>query len=79
MAIVKVGFSVLLSVGTAAAQGVGIGVKGGAPFTDMLQATRTFGSQTFQATTKRFTGGPMLDIRLPFGLGFEFDAVRSDW
>jgi opacity protein-like surface antigen len=73
MAIGKVGFFVLLSIGSAAAQGVGIGVKGGAPFTDMLQATRI--SQTFQATTKRFTVGPMLDIRLPFGLGVEFDAL----
>ena len=69
------GFLFLLTIGAAAAQTVGVGVKGGVPFTDILAGARTLGNQTFQADTKRFTVGPMLDIRLPFGLGVEFDAL----
>jgi opacity protein-like surface antigen len=59
----------------AAAQSVGVGVKGGVPFSDVLESSRTFTLQTFKANTNRFTVGPMLDIRLPFGFGMEFDAL----
>jgi len=62
-------------VSIAAAQGIGVGIKGGVPFSDELESSRTFGGQTFHAKTERFTVGPMLDVRLPFGLGVEFDAL----
>jgi opacity protein-like surface antigen len=65
----------LLFASNAAAQSVGVGVKGGVPLNDVLESSRTFGGQTFKANTNRFTVGPMLDIRLPFGFGVEFDAL----
>jgi opacity protein-like surface antigen len=71
----KFGLGCLLFLSAAAAQNLGLGVKGGVPFTDVLETSRSFGSQTFQAKTNRYTVGPTLEIRLPFGLSVEFDAL----
>jgi hypothetical protein len=65
----RLGFLSLLSLSIAAAQSVGVGVKGGIPFGDM------FTLEPFRSRTQRFTVGPMLDVRLPLGFGIEFDAL----
>ena len=65
----KFGFLFLLCISTAAAQSVGVGVKGGIPFGDV------FTLEPFRPHTQRFTVGPMLDVRLPLGFGIEFDAL----
>ena len=54
---------------------MGLGVKGGVPFNDVFHARGFIGGEPFRASTQRFTVGPMLDVRLPFGLGIEFDAL----
>ncbi len=66
---------ILFSLSTAAAQSVGIGVKGGVPSGDAFKATGFIGGEPFGANTQRFTVGPMFEVRLPFGLGIEFDAL----
>src|SRR5438128_584707 len=63
----------VLSVSIAVAQSVGVGVKGGIPFGDVFTLGDVFAA--FNSHTQRFTVGPMLDVRLPFGFGIEFDAL----
>lgn len=50
------------------------GVKAGVPLTDFFDTVRSpnFG---FNSQTKRYVVGPMVELRLPGGLGFEFDAL----
>ncbi len=53
-------------------QAIGIGVKAGVPLTDVLKP----GAITqAKVDTARLTIGPVLDIRLPFGLGLETGAL----
>jgi opacity protein-like surface antigen len=71
----------LLAAGPVFAAGpLGIGVKGGVPFTDFTNAVSS-GSFNYTASTQRYIVGPMLELRLPFGLGVEFDALyrRFHW
>ena len=65
----------LLPISIAAAQSVGAGVKGGVPFGSVFTATGYIGGEPFRSNKQRFTVGPMLEIRLPMGLGVEFDAL----
>jgi hypothetical protein len=51
-----------------------LGVKGGVPLTDFLNATNSGGSGYF-TTTNRYIVGPEAELRLPFGFGVEFDAL----
>jgi len=64
----------LLSAAAALAQPFSFGVKGGLPLTDFLDAAR---SQNFTATstTNRYIAGATAELRLPFGLGVEVDAL----
>jgi hypothetical protein len=50
------------------------GVKAGVPLTDFTNAvsTQNFAINTF---TNRYIIGPTMELRLPFGLGVEFDAL----
>jgi hypothetical protein len=50
------------------------GVKAGVPLTDFLEVARSpnFG---FNTNTKRYIVGPTVELRLPFGLGVEVDAL----
>jgi len=57
----------------AAAQPIGLGLKVGAPFTDAVHLASGTGNLVDTAT--RFTIGPMLDIRLPFGVGIDADFL----
>lgn len=63
---------------------VSIGVKGGIPFSDASGVRPDSGcsvvgcgSFNFSSETKRYTLGPTVELRLPFGLAFEADALYS--
>jgi hypothetical protein len=47
------------------------GIKGGLPLTDFLNTVNGVTS----TTTNRYVVGPMVELRLPLGLGVEFDAL----
>ena len=66
----------LLVLGAAAAlaQPIGFGIKGGVPFTDFTNAVQS-GSFNYTSSTQRYIVGPMLELRLPFGLSIEADAL----
>ncbi len=57
-------------------QNLSVGVKGGAPLGDAfsIASNATSGRSYFQ-NVKRYTFGPVVDVRLPFRLGIEFDAL----
>jgi hypothetical protein len=66
----------LLTVGAWAAavclaQPFSAGIKGGLPLTDFVNTVES-GSAT---TASDYVIGPMVELRLPFGLGVEFDAL----
>ena len=53
-----------------------IGVKGGLPLTDNFKTGSVANPNLrFTFDTKRYTVGPTVELRLPFGLGFEADAL----
>jgi opacity protein-like surface antigen len=66
----------LLLFGATAAfsQPFSFGVKAGVPLTDFLSTVQSpnFG---FNSNTKRYIVGPTVELRLPFGLGIELDAL----
>jgi hypothetical protein len=62
-------FLFLLPLGGALAQHVGVGVKAGARVTDDLDTWYA------QSESKRYVVGPMIELRLPYGFGLEFDAL----
>jgi hypothetical protein len=68
------------SAASLSAQNIGVGVRGGLPLTDFVKAESRTGALT---NVVRGRGnviiGPMLDIRLPLGLGIEFDALYRRW
>jgi hypothetical protein len=49
-------------------QRISVGIKAGVPLTDVVEASGG-GNQPFQAQTKRYTVGPVVDIGLPLGFG----------
>ena len=63
-----------LSTGLAFAQPFSFGVKGGLPLTDFVNAVNTQ-NFTASANTHRYIVGPTAELRLPFGLGVEFDVL----
>ncbi len=69
---------ILLFVGGAAAfsQPFTFGVKGGVPLTDFLNVASALPDQpSALANTNRYVVGPTVELRLPAGLGIEFDAL----
>ncbi|MBI4877013.1 MAG: outer membrane beta-barrel protein [Acidobacteria bacterium] len=67
---------VLLSAAAASPQALSVGVKGGVPLGDAFKiASNVSAGRSYFQNTKRYTFGPMVDVRLPFGLGIEFDAL----
>jgi opacity protein-like surface antigen len=66
--------SALLTAGAAYSQPFSFGVKGGMPLTDFIDVVR---AQNISAstTTNRYIVGPTAELRLPFGLGVEVDAL----
>jgi len=67
-------FLFLLSTAALTAQPIGFGIKGGLPMTDFLDAARNQNFR-FDTTTNRYIIGPSVELRLPFGLGIEFDIL----
>ncbi|MBL8238634.1 MAG: outer membrane beta-barrel protein [Bryobacterales bacterium] len=62
------------------AQNIGYGVRGGVPLNDFIKADSKTGALTGVVTGKgNVIIGPMLDIRLPLGLGIEADALYRRW
>ncbi len=66
----------LLFLGAVSAfpQSVGFGLKGGVPFTDFTDAVSR-GTFNYSSNTQRYIVGPTLELRLPFGLSIEADAL----
>lgn len=50
------------------------GVRGGVPLTDFVSAASA-GRFSFTSSTNRYIIGPTVELRLPFGLGVEFNAL----
>ncbi|MEK7407730.1 MAG: outer membrane beta-barrel protein [Acidobacteriota bacterium] len=63
-----------LLAAAAFAQGVGIGLKAGAPATDVVKKESWQGGR-YQPASGRYVIGPMFELRLPFRLGVEVDAL----
>lgn len=70
----------LATAALASAQNIGYGVRGGVPLSDFLKAESKTGALT---NVLRGRGnvilGPMLEVRLPFGLGIELDGIYRRW
>src|SRR5262245_41241381 len=64
----------LLAAGAAFSQPFGAGIKGGVPLTDFVSAAGN-GNLSYLAHTNRYVVGPFVELRLPFHLGIEFDAL----
>jgi hypothetical protein len=64
----------LLAASAALAQPFGAGVKVGVPLTDFVDAASS-GNLSYLAHTNRYVVGPFAEVRLPFSLGIEFDAL----
>ena len=76
----KILVSTVVLGATAYAQNIGVGVRGGIPLTDFIKAESRTGALTNVVTGKGdVIIGPMVDVRLPFGLGIEFDALYRRW
>jgi outer membrane protein W len=56
------------------AQPFSAGLKAGIPLTDFVNATQS-GTFNYSAPNQRYIVGGMAEVRLPFGLGVEFDAL----
>jgi hypothetical protein len=67
-----VGLSLAL-VSLLPAQSIGFGVKAGIPLTDVVSTTQAI--RQGDIDMRRFTLGPVVDLRLPFGLGLETGAL----
>jgi hypothetical protein len=56
------------------AQPFTFGIKAGVPLTDFVNATQT-GNFNYTSPTQRYIVGATAELRLPLGLGVEFDAM----
>jgi hypothetical protein len=52
-----------------------VGVKGGLPFNDAMKLRSQVANRTVDTSTTPFVVGPVLELRLPFGIGAEFDML----
>jgi hypothetical protein len=67
----KLPFLLMGCAALAFSQPFSAGIKGGLPLTDFLNAVNGVTS----TTTNPYVVGPMVELRLPLGLGVEFDAL----
>jgi outer membrane protein W len=70
----KVIFAGLLTAVCACAQGVSVGVLGGAPFLNVVSAT-TVDGVAYSPTSLKYTVGGAFQLNLPFRLRIELDAL----
>ncbi|MFN0105538.1 MAG: outer membrane beta-barrel protein [Bryobacteraceae bacterium] len=69
-----------LTTVAASAQNIGFGVRGGTPLSDFLVAESKVGALTNVVKGRgNVVIGPMVELRLPFGLGVEMDALYRRW
>jgi hypothetical protein len=52
-----------------------VGVKGGLPLNDAIKLRSQVSNRTVETSTTPFVIGPMIELRLPFGIGAEFDML----
>ncbi len=64
----------LLGAACAFAQPFSIGVKGGVPLNDFISAAQS-GNIIYTSVPNRYIIGAAVELRLPFGLGIELDAL----
>ena len=64
----------LLTAGCAFAGPLSFGLRAGIPMTDFTNSV-TSGRFDYTSTTQRYIVGPTVELRLPFGLGLEVDAL----
>src|SRR6516162_10248696 len=64
----------IAAASTAFAQPFSVGVKAGLPLRDFFRVVNT-GTFGYFSTTNPYVVGPMAELRLPFGLGVEVDAL----
>jgi hypothetical protein len=64
----------LLCTGASSAQSLSVGVLGGVPFTDVVNAVST-STYSSLPTSTNFIVGPALQVNLPASLRFEVDAL----
>jgi hypothetical protein len=67
-------FPFVFGATTLCAQPISFGIKGGVPLTDSLKTTQEFPVNSSTANN-RYVVGPMVELRLPFGLAVELDAL----
>src|SRR5947208_11916846 len=67
-------FLLFLGACSAFSQPLGAGLKVGVPLTDFVNAASN-SNLRYLTTTNRYLVGPFVELRLPFGLGVEFDAL----
>jgi outer membrane protein with beta-barrel domain len=67
----------LAAASSAFAQQVSVGIKAGVPLTGLLRSNQVAAPCCREGSTqtKRYTIGPVVDIRLPLGFGVEFGAL----
>jgi hypothetical protein len=70
----KVFLLFLISVTTAGAQALSVGVIGGAPFQDVVNSATSNNIQSIPKSTN-FTIGPEIQVNLPLSLRLEVDAL----
>lgn len=68
---------ILIAAASALPGQISLGVKAGVPLTDTLETARSIGSG-YTSNTRRYTVGPMVELRLPWGLGVEVDALYKN-
>jgi hypothetical protein len=68
--------AVLLASSAASAQHISVGVAGGVPLTDGLSDfTSVSGAYRTLSDSKEYIFGPMLEVRIPWNLAIEIDAL----
>ncbi|MBI2689463.1 MAG: hypothetical protein HYX27_24410 [Acidobacteria bacterium] len=69
-----------LTLGVSYSQNIGFGVRGGTPLNDFVKAESKTGAITNVVKGRgNVIIGPMFEVRLPFGLGIEADALYRRW
>lgn len=70
----KTFFLIFVSLASAVAQPIGLGVKFGLPLTDAFN-TSSNSTTSYSSDTKLYIIGPQIELRLPKGLSIELDAL----
>jgi hypothetical protein len=72
---IKIVFILLVLASPVFGGTISAGIKAGLPLTDVVQTAGEIGRLPFRADVNRFAVGPMLQVRLPSGVGIEAGAI----